>query len=623
MVESQPRLDAPLALPATGRVVVAPALGSRAWASIALALIVFAAGWLRLVALAKVDGNPFYDAAVRSMGHSLRDFFYGAFEPSGSVSIDKPPIDLWLQVASVKLLGFSGTALKLPEALAGTLSVALLYDTTRRVFGVAAGLGAALALAVLPVAVLTSRSDTMDAVMSLLLIAALWSLVRTAQTGRARWVLVAAACVGVAFNVKLLEAVVPVPALAAGAWIALPGPTRRRATTTVAAACVMVAISLSWLTAGSLVGSAPYAIGSTNGSAWNAAFVFNGIDRIGASPVRNRQPRRHMSISPPGPVRLLARRGQLPVTRLGLELLAAVALGLPALWARRRENRAAFAVGVTLALWLVTGATLFSAMSRLHPRYTEAVNPAIAACAGIGVAWLGHVAGRRLLVAGAVAVALAAFALWATGGSSTSAIGLAATTAGVALVVWTALWPRVPRVTVARFASLGVALAMAGLLAAPAAETVHVVAHHLSDSGHPGEMPRSRVRDLSNYLHDHQDGARYEFASAAATQAGPLIARDGRPVLILTSFNGQPLVPIARLTDLVAHGDVRYALLGAASCRSGNPALAVCSPAASWVRHHGIDISSRADVYPGLVWELGRPAELARSRVSRSAGARA
>ena len=75
--------------------------------------------------------------------------------PAGRLAVDKPPVDLWLQVASVKLLGFNSLALKLPEALAGTPSVPLLYDLVRRVFGRGAGLASALALAVLPVTVLT------------------------------------------------------------------------------------------------------------------------------------------------------------------------------------------------------------------------------------------------------------------------------------------------------------------------------------------------------------------------------------------------------------------------------------------------------------------------------------
>src|SRR5271154_4289771 len=101
---------------------------SRVWVVVAVGGIPALAACLRLLALSRVGGNPFYDAAVRSMGDSLRNFFFGAFEPSGSVSIDKPPVDLWLQVASVGLLGFNHASLKLPEALAGTLAGPLLFD---------------------------------------------------------------------------------------------------------------------------------------------------------------------------------------------------------------------------------------------------------------------------------------------------------------------------------------------------------------------------------------------------------------------------------------------------------------------------------------------------------------
>ena len=136
----------------------------------ALGLITLAAAVLRLIHIGQVSPDPFYDAAVRSMALSWHNFFFGAFEPGASVSIDKPPVDLWLQVASVKLLGFSSTTLKLPEAFAGTATVPLLFACVRRLWGPAAGLAAALAIAVLPVEVITSRSDTMDAVMMALIV---------------------------------------------------------------------------------------------------------------------------------------------------------------------------------------------------------------------------------------------------------------------------------------------------------------------------------------------------------------------------------------------------------------------------------------------------------------------
>src|SRR5882672_10729330 len=88
--------------------------------ALAVAALTLLAGGLRLYSLAKVPSNPFYDAAVRSMSVSWHNFFFAAFDPAGRIAVDKPPVDLWLQVASVKVFGFNSLALKLPEALAGT-----------------------------------------------------------------------------------------------------------------------------------------------------------------------------------------------------------------------------------------------------------------------------------------------------------------------------------------------------------------------------------------------------------------------------------------------------------------------------------------------------------------------
>ncbi len=315
------------------------------WAGwVALAAITAGAAALRFAHLGQVIGDPFYDGAVRSMGLSWHNFFFGAVEPSGAIAIDKPPVDLWLQVASVKLLGFGSAALKTPEALAGALAVPLLYAAVAPVFGVRAGLVSALALAVLPIELITARSDTMDAVMMALTVLALVLLVRAAHSGRTVWLLGAAAALGIAFDVKLLESAVALPGLALFAWLGLPGARRRRLVQLALAAVVYVAVALAWLT-GTLLFPAhdrPWAYGSTNGSAWNSAFVFNGLDRLKGESLEGAQvsyqPSHHypeatqaerdaIPILPPSPIRLLDRVGPLSGERLGLEVLAALLLG--------------------------------------------------------------------------------------------------------------------------------------------------------------------------------------------------------------------------------------------------------------------------------------------------------
>jgi 4-amino-4-deoxy-L-arabinose transferase-like glycosyltransferase len=310
--------------------------------------ITLLAAVLRLWQIGKVPPDPFYDAAVRSMTLSWHNFFFGAFEPSASVSIDKPPVDLWLQVASVKVLGFSSTTLKLPEALAGIVSVPLLFEAVRRLWSATAGIAAAAALAVLPIEVITARSDTMDAVMMALLVLALLLIARAIETGRAGWLLGGAAALGVAFDVKLLESLVALPGLAVLAAVGMPGTLPKRAMQLAGAAAVYVVVALAWLTATLLVPAhdRPYAIGSTNGSAWNAAFVFNGKDRISGKspepqgtvyesghvyPTATQAERDHIPIVPPSVTRLLARIGPLSGQRLGMEVLIGLILGIPAL----------------------------------------------------------------------------------------------------------------------------------------------------------------------------------------------------------------------------------------------------------------------------------------------------
>ena len=404
----------------------------RAYEWAALALITAGAAVLRLIYIGKVAPDPFYDAAVRSMGLSWHNFFFGAFEPGASVSIDKPPVDLWLQVASVKLFGFSSTTLKLPEAFAGIVTVPLLFLAVRRMWSTRAGLAAALALAVLPVDVITSRSDTMDGVMMALIVLALLFIVRACDTGASRWLLAGAAVLGLAFDVKILESLVALPGLALLAYLGFPAPRARRLMKLAAAGAVYVVVALAWLTATLFVPAhdRPWAIGSTNGSAWNAVFVFNGTDRLGGknveaqtpstSPGTNtrsrRSPRATTSRSCRRPPRGCSRASDRSrAERLGMELLAALLLGIPALlWGLRRrravpaadeaaeddealeerDHRLRVAAAGGLGLWLLTGIVLFSHMARLHPRYVEGFVPAVAAMLGIGAAWASEPRGR-------------------------------------------------------------------------------------------------------------------------------------------------------------------------------------------------------------------------------------
>src|SRR5437773_1330220 len=142
-------------------------------------------------------GNLYYAAGIRSMLDNWHNFFFVSYDPGGFVTIDKPPLGFWLQVVSAKLLGFTPFSVFLPQAIAGVLSVLLLYYLVRRHFGVVAGLLAALALALSPSSVVTNRNITIDSTLTLLVGA--WAVLRAAETGRLRLLLLSAFIVGVGF----------------------------------------------------------------------------------------------------------------------------------------------------------------------------------------------------------------------------------------------------------------------------------------------------------------------------------------------------------------------------------------------------------------------------------------
>jgi 4-amino-4-deoxy-L-arabinose transferase-like glycosyltransferase len=148
--------------------------------------------------------NLYYAAAICSMLQSWHNFFFNAFDPGGFVSVDKPPLGFWIQVASAKLFGYSGFSILLPEALAGVASVGVLYAVVRRYFGTAAGLLAALFLAITPISIVTNRNNTIDSLLVLTVLLAAYAVSRAAEAGRLRWLLLGAVLVGLGFNIKML-----------------------------------------------------------------------------------------------------------------------------------------------------------------------------------------------------------------------------------------------------------------------------------------------------------------------------------------------------------------------------------------------------------------------------------
>jgi 4-amino-4-deoxy-L-arabinose transferase-like glycosyltransferase len=253
-----------------------------AWHHLALAGITIIAIFMDFFQLGANGYGSYYPPAIRSMMDSWHNFFFASYDPGGFVTVDKPAPGLWFQVLSAKIFGFNSVSILLPQALAGVLSVLLLYYLVRRHFGVVAGLLAALALAVFPISVVTNRNITMDSILALFLLAGAWAVMRAAETGKLRWLLLSAFIVGLGFNIKMMEAYLVVPAYGLLYLLAAPRSIWKRIGYLALAGLVLVVVSAAWITAVDLTPASqrPYVDSTTDNSELSLALGYNGIDRL-------------------------------------------------------------------------------------------------------------------------------------------------------------------------------------------------------------------------------------------------------------------------------------------------------------------------------------------------------
>jgi 4-amino-4-deoxy-L-arabinose transferase-like glycosyltransferase len=379
-----------------------------AWARPALFALLLGALVLYLYDLgASGYANSFYSAAVQAGSQSWKAFFFGSSDAANSITVDKPPAALWPMALSVRLFGLGSWQILVPEALMGVGTVALLYAAVRRRFGAAAGLLAGAVLALTPVAALMFRFNNPDALLALLMVAALYSVQRALEDARTKWLLLAGAVLGFAFLTKTLQAWLIVPALTVVYAVCAPTRLRRRLLQLLAAGAVMVLAGGWWVAIVELwpASSRPYIGGSQDNSFLGLTFGYNGFGRITGNETGSVGGGGGGGGGQWGATGI----GRLFGTDMGGQIAwllpAAFALLLAGLWFTRRAprtdtDRAAFLVwGGALLTTFVT----FSFMSGIfHQYYNIALAPYIAAITGMGAVLLWR---RRTTVLAAAVLA--------------------------------------------------------------------------------------------------------------------------------------------------------------------------------------------------------------------------
>jgi 4-amino-4-deoxy-L-arabinose transferase-like glycosyltransferase len=423
--DSGPDADAPSVteLDSIGEVAEAPSVGPPGdprWIRLALVALTVVAAAAYSWGINHDGLHMYYAGAVRSMASSWHDFFYGAFDRQGSISVDKLPGAFWVQALSVRAFGYSEWAMVLPQVVAGTLTIPVLYRAVRRVAGARTALTAAVVFAGTPATLAAPRGNESDPLALLLILLAADAVLRAVLgvrerrhrflgmrfTGGMRSLILAGVWFGLAFQAKMGEAWLPVPGFAIAYAIAGPGKFKARAGHLLAAGGVLVAVSLSWITFVALTpaGERPYVDGTTDDSPLSQVFDYNGFGRLGAGQDVYGLPR----VVPPSPESLSYAQdlhrfaadtvaGTSPSWHrlltgyigydIGWLLPAAFVAGIAVLIMRRGQARVdpPRAAVIAFGLWLVTDAILFSDARTLIPYYTAMLAPGIAVLCAVGL----------------------------------------------------------------------------------------------------------------------------------------------------------------------------------------------------------------------------------------------
>lgn len=534
----------------------------------ALPLLLTATGILYLWGLgASGWANAYYSAAAQAGAASWKALLFGATDAAGGITVDKTPASVWVMGISARVFGVNSWAILVPQALMGVATVWLLYAAVKRVAGEWAGLLAGVVMALTPVAVLIFRYNNPDALLVLLLTAGAYATVRAIDDGRMRWLVIAGACVGFGFLTKMGQAFLVLPAFGLAYLI---GAKRKRILGLATAFGSMVVAGGWWVLLVYLwpASSRPYIGGSQNDSVLELTFGYNGFGRLTGDETGSVGAGGNWGSTGWG--RLLS--GEM-AGGIAWLLPAAVVILAGALWATWRNKGPAFHSLVLWGTWLIITAGVFSYMNGIiHPYYTVALAPALAAIVGIGAVelWRKGFVGVAVLSG---AVALAALQTYVLLDNLVLLIlGLVA--AGLLLVVERNVG----------VAALALVVALAGpavysFQTAAATHTGAIPAAGPASSGFGGggggggggfgggggggmsgllDAP-SVGSELTALLQENSADYKWVAATVGSNNAAGYQLASGSSVLAVGGFNGtDPYPTLAQFQEMVRNGQIHY-----------------------------------------------------------------
>ena len=586
--------------------------------------------------------NSYYAAAVQAASQDWTAWLFGSLDAANYVSIDKPPLATMVMGLSARLFGFSSFSMLLPSVLAGVGSVWLVYGAVKRQFGFTSAAIAGTTLMLTPVAALMFGFNNPDAILTLMLTASGYAFLRSLEGKRPLlWLGLAGLFTGLAFNTKMLQGLMVLPAMVVVYLVFARPPIVTRFLHVMFAGVIAMMSTLWWSVLVWLTpaGSRPW-VGSTNdNNIWSLIFGYNGFGRLlggrgggmvgGAPPSGGiggaTTPQTAGSTTQtmadgtgmmpggmgggpggghgPGGTGFGGQTGIFRIfnndfgPNIAWLLVLALAGGGLMLWILRktpRTNRGRAAV-IFWMLWLLIHIVIFSMTSGvIHPYYVVVMAPAVAALVGISLPFLWGAYTRRkpyawllpLLVGVTVAIAVIILGYAGTMTWLMWIVGLLGLTGMIGLLV-NLYAPR------RWLQNLAIITAISACTLTPTVYTLATV-----NVAHTGSIPTAGPSStaiqgsnnetsqadsqLVQYLLRNQNGATWLVAVASANESAAIQLTSGQPVMAVGGFNGSdtPLT-LEQFKQLVKDGKVNYYAISSHGHGGGNNEIT------AWVKQTG------------------------------------
>ena len=611
--------------------------------------------------------NSYYAAAAQAASTNWTAWLFGSLDAANFVSVDKPPISMMIMGLFGRIFGFSSWSMLLPHALAGIVTVALVYLVVRRWYGARAGLIAGVVMALTPAAALMFSFNNPDSFLTLFLTASAYVFLRSFEDKRpVLWLSIAGLFTGLAFNTKMLQGLLLLPIMTI-IYISFARPkfTTRMWHLGVAGIATIVSTFwwsiLVWLTPAV---NRPWVGSTSDNSIWSLIFGYNGFGRLlgnggglgsrpggmmqmGAQAASQTASPATQAMTPPtgmaaggfgaggpGGPGGVGFGGETGVLRIFNESfgpniawlipVALISAGLVIWLLRRAPRHNKERIGVLLWLgWLLMHIVIFSMTSgTIHPYYVVAMVPAVAALVGIGAPYIWQAYTRRTKVAWILPLSIALTTILSIIMLGYSnywpwLMWLVMIAGGVATIL-----TLLPLSQTKRLKQIILGLAITAGMAAPIVFSVSTVATAHSGSiptAGPGASAMSNTNNesaraestLVSFLLENRHGTTWLAAVNSANESAPIQLSSGQPVMAIGGFNGSDsTLTLSQLKQLVKQGKVRYYVVNSRQGKSGGPSgmsgLGGNSEILLWVKSTGSKVDYGGTQY--TVYDLSAAA---------------